>query len=607
LTIAKVVNELRKDVLEQVEINTRLPFQSEYTFDPLFCSEELTDKDLSVQKTVHRTVVSLNFSKFKAREVIRTGKNKAVTVHSPKLANIVPSGARYAYDLIAFVGRKTYLEGRRLKTIHEEVISQHGLPHIPFSSLYDLGRKFLFYLGEVHRQAAPQLKDYLRERGNVTWLIDGTIEPGTPVFFGVKEACEGIFLDSWKIPTENEEDISNCLIEAGKHYGPPDEILHDLSERMFNACETAFPDVPHRVCHYHLASDIGQDLYKVPQEMLSKRLRAMKLQLNLKDQRSRQTQWLRRALKEKEMPLILKDLLKRRGINNRWSQGLGREVLLALHGWMLDYPNDGHRQGFPFDPYLLYFHRRVVKVHDAAKRMLSREAARQKLPKALFTFSNKLEKYLTDPVIIEASELYEKAFDIFERIRSALRLHAKGSSPMHELYELSSDEYDDVSSSLDELRKQFNENIRSCSDSNELKLYDIVEVHLKKYGPYLFPGKPNGVLENNNVRTTNGIEFHWSEGKRTRRQTHGRTKLTRDFNALPSEYMLIPNLNNPRYVEIVLGSFDQLAEKLAEAGKTAGPYSNWYNRQKPMHIGRLPVPLLRKENFIGDLIDICNN
>jgi len=607
LTIAKVVNELRKDVLEQVEINTRLPLQSEYTFDPLFCSEELTDKDLSVQKTVHRTVVSLNFSKFKAREVIRTGKNKAVTVHSPKLANIVPSGARYAYDLIAFVGRKTYLEGRRLKTIYEEVISQHGLPHIPFSSLYDLGRKFLFYLGEVHRQAAPQLKDYLRERGNVTWLIDGTIEPGTPVFFGVKEACEGIFLDSWKIPTENEEDISNCLIEAGKHYGLPDEILHDLSERMFNACETAFPEVPHRVCHYHLASDLGQDLYKVPQEMLSKRLRAMKLQLNLKDQRSRQTQWLRRALKEKEMPLILKDLLKRRGINNRWSQGLGREVLLALHGWMLDYPNDGHRQGFPFDPYLLYFHRRVVKVHDATKRMLSSEAARQKLPKALFTFSNKLEKYLTDPVIIEASELYEKAFDIFERIRSALRLHAKGSSPMHELYELSSDEYDDVSSSLDELRKQFNENIRSCSDSNELKLYDIVEVHLKKYGPYLFPGKPNGVLENNNVRTTNGIEFHWSEGKRTRRQTHGRTKLTRDFNALPSEYMLIPNLNNPRYVEIVLGSFDQLAEKLAEAGKTAGPYSNWYNRQKPMHIGRLPVPLLRKENFIGDLIDICNN
>jgi len=26
----------------------------------------------------------------------------------------VPSGARYAYDLIAFVGRKSYLEGSKL-------------------------------------------------------------------------------------------------------------------------------------------------------------------------------------------------------------------------------------------------------------------------------------------------------------------------------------------------------------------------------------------------------------------------------------------------------------------------------------------------------------
>ena len=107
-----MVNELRKDVLEQVEINTRLPFQPEYTFDPLTCSEDLTDKGLSVQKTVRRTVVSLNFSKFKAREVIRTEKNKAVTIHSPKLAGIVPSGARYAYDLIAFVGRKIHWQNQ---------------------------------------------------------------------------------------------------------------------------------------------------------------------------------------------------------------------------------------------------------------------------------------------------------------------------------------------------------------------------------------------------------------------------------------------------------------------------------------------------------------
>lgn len=609
MSVAKLVNDLRKDIQEQVEINSQLPSQAEYTFDTLLSSEEFTGKHLPVQKTGYRTVVSLNYSKFQAREVIRERREdgKTLTFHSPTLTAIVPSGARYAYDLIDFVGRKSHLEGCKLKTIHKEIVNQRGLPHIPFSSLYDLQRKFLFYLGEVHRQAAPRLKNYLQERGNITWLIDGTIEPGTPVFFGVKEAYEGIFLGGWKIPTENESDISNCLIEIAKHYGPPDEILHDLSERMFNACEIAFPKVPHRVCHYHLASDLGEDLYKIPQEVLSKRLRAMKLQLNLKDQRSRQTQWLRKAIQEKGMPLILKDLLNGKEINNGWNEGLGREGLLALHAWMLGYPSDGHRQGFPFDPYLLYFHRRVVIVYDAAQRLLSCEAVRNKLPKALFNFSGKLEKYLTDPVIIEATELYEKAFDIFERIRGALRLDAKGSSPMHESYELYSDEQNDVSESLDELRKQFETGIGNCSDSNELKLYDIVQVHFNKYEPYLFPAKANGTVKDKLVRTTNGLESHWSEGKRTRRQTHGRSSLTRDFHALPAEYMLIPNLNNPLYVEIVLGSLEELPEKLAEAGKISGPYNDWYKRQKPMHIGRLPSRLLRRENFIDDLIDIFNN
>ena len=601
-----LVNELRESVNMQLETVSRLPPQAEYTFEsPL----EFEGKKLFVQKTGHRSVVSLNFSKFQAREVIREKKEdgKTLTFHSPRLMSIVPSGAGYAYDLIAFVGRKSYLEGHKLKSIQEEIINQHGLPYIPFSSLYDLQRKFLFYLGEVHRQAAPRLKDYLQERGNNTWLIDGTIEPGTPVFLGIKEAYEGMFLGGGKIPTENDRDIANCLIEVAKSYGAPDEILHDLSERMFNACEIAFPTKPHRVCHYHLVRDIGDDLYEVAQEMLSKRLRAMKLQPNLKDQRSNQTQWLQRAIKEKDMPLILKDLLNGKEIDNGWTKGLGREALLALHGWMLDYPSDGNRQGFPFDPYLLYLHRRIVIAYDASQHLLSSEAAKKNLPKALFTFSTKLEKYLTDPVIIEATELYEKAFDIFERIRDALRLGAKGSSPMHESYELRCDEQNDVSESLNELRKQFEENKRNCSYPKELKLYDIAQVHLEKYEPYLFPVKTNGTEEAKIVRTTNGLESHWSEGKRARRQIHGRSKLTRDFHALPSQYMLIPNLKNPCYIEIVLGSLEQLPDKMAEAGRTSGSYSDWCKRQKPMHIGRLPVRLLRRENFIDDLIDIFNN
>jgi hypothetical protein len=361
------------------------------------------------------------------------------------------------------------------------------------------------------------------------------------------------------------------------------------------------------VCHDHLTSDLGEDLYKIPQEMLRKRLRAMKLQLHLKDQRSSQTQWLRKAIKEKDLPLILKELLNGKEIHTTSHDGLGREVLLALHAWMLDYANDGHCQGFPFDPYLLYFHRRIVKAYAAAEGLLSGEIARGKFPKAFTTFSSKLEKYLSDSLIIEAAELYEKAFDMFERIRSVLRLWAKGTHPMHDLYELDADEHHDVSESLTGLRNQFKESKRECTDSNERKLYDIVETHFERYEPYLFPVHPAETKSKRKIaRTTNGLESHWSEGKRIRRQTHGRSRRTRDFKALPPEYMLIPTLHNPRYVEIVLGNLDRLPEKLAEAGETSGPYSTWYKRQQPLHIGRLPARLLRRENFLDNLIGIYN-
>lgn len=598
------MNALRSRTAKELDAISQLPAQAKYTFDAQSCSSDIWKADLPICKTCTRTVVSLNFSTFQAKEIIRANTDENILYRSSELATIVPSGARYTYDFIAFVGTQTYLEGRKLKEIEKELVNRHVGSRIPFSSLYDAQRKFLFYFGALHQQAAPQIREYLKSRGNITWLIDGTLEPGTSVFFGIKEASEGIFLGSWKIPTENDKDLSRCLTKTGDHFGQPEDILHDLSARMSNSCEIAFPKVSHRVCHYHFVSNLGQDLYQSPQEVLSKHLRKIKLRLHLKDQRSRQTQWLRKAVDEMKMPLTLIDLLNGMGVNTNWNEALGREVLLAVQLWILDYPRDGHRQGFPFDPYLLYFHRRLVKAYEASTRLLSSEAVRQKAPKVFFNLCDQLKKYVTDPIVAETSALYEKAYSIFEQVRSTLRLGAKGSSPMHDPYELHPHEQKDAKESLLELRNQFDEKSRTCSNHQEQKFYDITATHLDKYAPYLFPCQDSQKAEKMLVRTTNGIETEWGARKRIRRQTHGRRKLTRDFHALPEEYMLVSNLMNPRYVEIVFGNLDKLPEKLAEAGKAAGPYSHWCKRKNPLNIGRMPIHLLRKENFIDNLIDI---
>jgi len=606
LNIPALIHELRDAHRQELETATQLPAHATYHFDRERPADQAAAGSLPVRKTMRRTVVSLRFCRFESREVVRqeTGTQRTVVHRSPQLAAVVPKGGRYAYDLIAHVGVQTFLRGRTLQDVARELSEGQPSLKIAFSSLYEVQRKFLFYLGHLHHQAAPRLKDYLQQRGNVTWLIDGTLEPGTPVFFGVKEADEGLFLDSWKISTENVDDIVQCLTQARQRYGSPHRVLHDLSEVMSSACDQALPHVRHFICHYHLLSDIGADLYAAPQAALSKRLRALKLQPRLKEQRRGQTKWLREKIRKPEHSLVLMDLLDGKPVSLQMTDLLGREVLLALHLWIMDYANDGHRQGFPFDPYSLYFHRRVVQADAAFDRLFRQPAVRQQAPKVLTSCSDMLKQYLTDPQIVEAAGQYEKAWRIFQDLRAALRLSSQSDNPLHDRYLLHEGEAGEIQQSINQLREDYRQ--RCDRDSDEVQhSYQIVLTHLDKYWSYLLPSAEHAEQNGSPScyqRTTNGLEGHWGESKRGRRKVHGRRKITRDMHALPPEYMLIPNLGNSRYVELVLGSLDRLPDKLAEAGQTAGLFSHWHRQLQPLHLGRLPRRLLRQENFIDHLV-----
>ena len=92
----------------------------------------------------------------------------------------------------------------------------------------------------------------------------------------------------------------------------------------------------------------------------------------------------------------------------------------------------------------------------------------------------------------------------------------------------------------------------------------------------------------------------------SRRRTHGRAKLTRDFQSLPEEYLLIPNLENETYLQVVLGgSLESLPAKLAEASREAGSFDAWRRRRRPRLLGELPRRLLREDDFVDHLLDAC--
>jgi len=542
--------------------------------------------DGHVQKTTHRQVVTRVFDRFQAVEVyrIRTTGPSAGSA----LAAVVPKGGTYGYDLIAHVGVETFLRGRPLHRVAQE------FPHIPFSSLYDVQLKFLFYFGYLHRQSAPQLAEWLRRRGGSTWLIDATLEPDTPLYFGIYEAEDQLLLDAYRLPTENAAAISPCLQQTAARLGQPRRVLHDLSEAMALACAEAFEEVRHTVCHFHLVRDIGEDLYATPQARLRDRLRQLKLQARLKEQRSTLTDWLREHL---EHPPLLAAVLAGQ-CPELSAATAGREVVIAYQQWLLDYEHDGHRQGFPFDPYLLYFHRRVIRGSAAVEQLLRDPRVQGRAPLVLKNFAGLLRQYLSDPAVCAAADQYEAAFALFHRLRTILRMAAQGDAPLHDRYLLNPSEASDVQQTLEAFRQECRQ--RSAEDVEEAsrERYQIVCEHLDRYWEHLFASPDDPCRE----RTTNGLEGWWGDGKRRCRRRHGRKKLTREFRSLPAEFMLIANLERPRYVELVLnGDLKNLPQKLAEAGRTAGPWTVWRAAQQPLNVGRLPRRLLRHDHFLEEL------
>ncbi len=543
---------------------------------------------------------------FQAREIVRqTGHGQRQ--HSAQLAGVVPRGANYTFELIAYVGLESLLCGRRLRDIQEHLAARVPAIHVPMSTLYDQQQKFLFYLGHLQRQAAPQLREFLAVQGGSTWLLDGTLETDSPVFLGIRDSASGILLESTKIPSENDDDIAPYLAQAAQRYGRPNRVLHDLSPAMRGGCQIGLPDVPHFVCHYHLVRDIGEDLYREPQDALCQRLRSLKVQIRMRDQRKVQNERLRQMSQggaDAQTQQLLEKLLAGQPLEDAFSQSLGREVLLAFHYWILDYRSDGRRRGYPFDPYTLYLHRRLVRAGEAVQRLLADEAVARQVPRVLHNFDQLLTKYRQDAEIVAAAGLYERACAMFGRLREALWMTSDQMSNLRQLHELSTGEQQQLKTQLTTLRRQLRDQSQDAGDADSPLATTIVE-HLDKYWSHLVPEQPTG-LGVDSARTTNALESHWSGLKRVRRRAHGRGKLTRDFHSLPEEYVLVPNLENPVYLDVVLdGNLDNLAAKFSEAARTAGSFSTWRRDQHYRLPGQLPRRLLRQDGFIDHLLAAC--
>ena len=360
----------------------------------------------------------------------------------------------------------------------------------------------------------------------------------------------------------------------------------------------ALPAVAHDVCHFHFCRDVGRDLCEGKEQALRKEIRRHRLQLRLHDQRIIETCAIERAIGAKiAAPAALQRLLQAEAIGLRERETLGREVIIATHQWILDYASDGRGRGFPFDPRVLYLHRRIVQAEVRLRELLERVRGTAGIPVALYHLSERLHAYVADRAVLEAAAEHEEAWALFNRLRSVLRLEASGrAAPLSDAYALAASDGREITAGLAAFASELRGELAEAGDTSQAKAQRTVLVHLEEYAPQL-QGLPAGE-EGRWERTTKTRERQWRQMRRGLRKTHGRSNVGRDLAKLPDALGLVPNLTDSRYIELVVGKPEHLAGQFAAVAAKAGSFAQWKVTQGPVRTGRLPLKEIRTEDLL---------
>ena len=466
----------------------------------------------------------------------------------------VPPGGNYAYDLIVEVGLARLRDHRQDAEIQRDLQERWGWSP-PASSIGQLAHSFLDGLAAIHRVHIPVLRQRLAEDGGYALHLDGTCEPGTEVTFAGFAGSRGWTLEVAKMTTENASEISKLLRRCVERFGTPLAVVRDLSKNIENAKKEVIPDVPDLICHYHFLENVGTKLCEKPHAQLTNALRRLKIRPALSSLRKELVRWSRKG-KPLSATQIDHLLSHPEQIAELDAVALRRFVVYVLLRWVEDFGADLRGEYFPFDLPSLAFYRRGRRLGELVSELLAVDNFPQREFSTLQTMARHLASLREDPQVVAAAQRLEKAGALFEELRQILRL----SSQPHErlLRGRGPCEGREVVETLPQRLKQWCDRLRQRNgrerDEDQRADQKTVLGYLEKYQKQLvghvipLPGREKPLVV---ARTNNLAEHRFGSIKQGARRKVGAKKLTRYLQAMRAEELLVPNLADPEYVEMV--------------------------------------------------------
>jgi hypothetical protein len=571
-TLWKEVASIRAEIGPIVISNVR-------SFETSNAPCELCGGKMKVLKTGTRQIVTLKFGEISVWETTKYCSQGCLNANGTKhirrsdeLHSLVPCGAKFGYDIEAFVGSARFLRFRQRDEIRKELLSEHGVS-ISESEVSVLILRFVEHISALHMKKKDVISAALREDGGYPLHIDATGEDGRGTLFVTYAGWKHWVLGSWKIPTENEVDILPLLQETIQAFGAPVAIMRDLGRAMESASAELVKtnDLSTRVliCHMHFLRDIGKDILNVDYNELKLSIHALKVLPKLRA-------LVKTLNKESQMPTVKARLVIQNMVEqNKPEIPVGNDGLIVVRlmvQWILDYASDGNNEKFPFDRPYISFYNRCKEILNSANMVILQRSCDSRVLDALTKLGRMLEDIVDNNHIQMCVGALVKETLVFDSLRDALRLdgNALFHSENPKANPSSAAVLADIQSSFEQFCTQTKARLNSGNvSSEEAKAIQIILKHVERHGNYLwghtiFVPTESGGMYKCVDRTNNVLETFFHRMKHEERRRTGRKILTQDFEALPPKVALCANLHDPEYVKLVCGSIENLPDALSK-------------------------------------------
>jgi hypothetical protein len=517
---------------------------------------------LQVYKTQSKTVHTLPLGCFTARETLRRcGRCQNDTIYAAEeLSRLAPSGGTFGYDVLIFVGKALFLRHRRAEEIREELRARHV--RLSLSEVGYLARKFVVYLALAHRQSAPGLKEAMQTQGGYILHLDGTCEGGGPVLMSSLDSLSEIVLGNVKVPSERAEQIVPFLEEIKSRYGVPVAAVHDMGNGIMAAVKQVFGGVPDYVCHFHFLRDLGKDLLEPDYDAIRQRLRKH----GLTERLLAHARQLKRAIDQQPGRVeSFCQSVQAGGLPAEQRETFPLLCAYSLIQWALEGKTQGQGYGFPFDRPHVQFARRLRDLGPGLEQIKHVHLRGQWMDnKPLLKLSCELQKVSADEGLSRMLAAIGLKIEVFDRLRRAMRIAQtdgaaglnSGSNPV-------------AMGPMQKAVEQFRQEITARSDYDSTGHWQALIGQIDKYKDKLFAGPiavptPGGTLLLQPQRTNNLMERFFRDWRRGARRRTGHNSISRFLQSMIADTPLVRNLENPRYLKILLHGQATLEERFAQ-------------------------------------------